>query len=256
MSPLLSRILTSGFLIAAALATVCQAQAIPVPAGRFVMGGEGGEPDERPAHTVVLNAFRIDRYEVTFAEYDSCVARGACTPAHYDDGQCLMLAPPGFRKVTVPDKYRSPRRPVVCVTWQQARAYCRSRGKRLPTEAEWEYAASAGAAPRYAWGGDSPSPDRCTPVSHMSPRDVGAYTPNAWGLHDMTGNVWEWTNDWYQRDYYAVSDTLDPRGSSVGQYRVVRGGGWYGGVSQLRVRNREPFQPTSAEASVGFRCAQ
>lgn len=72
----------------------------------------------------------------------------------------------------------------------------------------------------------------------------------------MTGNVWEWTNDWYQQDYYAVSDSVNPKGADVGQYRVVRGGGWYGGQAQLRVRNRAWFQPGNAEISIGFRCAQ
>ena len=226
-----------------------------LPAGTFAMGG-GSDADERPAHQVQISALQMDRREVTFAEYDSCVRRGGCTAAHYDDGLCLMATPQGFRRVIVPGKYRSADRAVVCVSWSQARAYCRWQGKRLPTEAEWEYAALAGSDRTYAWGNQPPSAERCTPVSYMSPRPVGSYAPNGWGLYDMTGNVWEWTNDWYQRDYYAVSETANPQGSPVGQYRVVRGGGWYGGVSHLRVRNREWFQPSSAEVSIGFRCAK
>ncbi len=229
---------------------------VAVPAGEFVMGGAGGDLDELPAHTVRLTAFQVDRHEVSFAAYDSCVKRGACTPAHYDDGKCLIMSPPAFRRVRVPPQYRSPDRPVVCVTWSQARSYCRWKGRRLPSEAEWEYAALAGTRNTYAWGNASPSASRCTPVAHMSPRAVGSHQANGWGLYDMTGNVWEWTNDWYAQDYYRHSSADNPRGASVGQYRVVRGGGWYGGAAHLRVRNRGWFQPSSAEVSIGFRCVK
>ena len=220
------------------------------------MGEKGGEPDETPARRVRVSAFKMDKREVTIAEYDSCVSKGACTAAHYEDGACLIASPPGFVRAWVPTSYRSPDRPVVCVTWSQARAYCRWKGKRLPTEAEWEYAALAGGHGTYAWGNEPPSSSRCTPISHRSPKPSGSYAPNRWGLYDMTGNVWEWTDDWYQRDYYSVGDTSDPRGAPVGQYRVIRGGGWYAGPRQLRIKNRQWFSPSSAEVSVGFRCAK
>lgn len=229
---------------------------VRVPSGRFVMGDARGESDEQPPHEVSVSSFRIDSHEVTYAEYDSCVKRGACTPAHYDDKRCLIATPTGFRHVRVPQRYRSPDRPVVCVTWQQARAYCRAVGKRLPTEAEWEYAARAGNNRTYAWGDAPPTPQRCTSADNRSPKPAGSFAPNQWGLHDMTGNVWEWTNDWYGRDYYRISDENDPRGSPVGQYKVLRGGGWYTGSEHLRVRNRQWLPPTSAEVSVGFRCAK
>jgi formylglycine-generating enzyme len=231
-------------------------ESVVLPAGSFAMGGTGGESDELPAHRVRLGTFGVDRFEVTAAEYDSCVARGACTPAHYDDGRCLMVVGSDFQLVHVPTRFRSARRPVVCVTWQQAALYCRHLGRRLPTEAEWEYAALGGGTNTYAWGADRPTADQCVPVGNNSPAEVGEYAPNGWGLYDMTGNVWEWTADWYQRNYYAVSDTLNPTGSLVGYYRVVRGGSWYGGASQLRLRNRQWFPPSSAEVSIGFRCAK
>jgi formylglycine-generating enzyme required for sulfatase activity len=244
------------FVSAVGVSIACGAGMVSIPGGTYVMGGKGGDRDETPAHAVTLSPFKLDKHEVTFAEYDSCVKRGRCTPAHYDDGRCLISVRGGFKRVRVPAKYRSPGRPVICVTWRQARAYCRQVGKRLPTEAEWEYAARAGKDRAYAWGNALPDAKRCTQPSHRSPRAAGSFAPNAWGLHDMTGNVWEWVADWYQRDYYALSKATNPRGPPVGQYRVVRGGGWYGGASHLRARNRQWLVPGASEVSIGFRCAR
>jgi len=229
---------------------------VPVDRGSFVMGGEGGDADELPARTVHLSAFRIDAREVTAAQYDSCVRAGACTPAHYDDGACLVFSAPRFRAVTVPRQYRDPSYPVVCVSWGQAREYCRFKGGRLPTEAQWEYAATGGRTAAYAWGSDPPSADRCTPAARNCPSSAGSYRPDASGLYDMTGNVWEWTGDRYQADYYTAGPADDPQGPEVGRYRVIRGGGWYSGPSQLRLRNRHWFAPEAGEVSIGFRCVR
>lgn len=237
-------------------AVVTAAQSVSVAPGEFIMGGQDGEPDERPVHTVRLPGYRIDRHEVTAASYDSCVAAGACTPAHYTDGKCILWSAGGPRKVRVPPRYRSPDYPVVCVSWRQARAYCRFRGKRLPTEAQWERAALAGGSTVYAWGNEKPGASRCTPAGQNHPSPVGSYPPNAWSLRDMTGNVWEWVYDRYQPDYYAESDSGNPTGPPVGRYRVIRGGGWYSGPRQLRIRNRHWFVPEYGEVSIGFRCAQ
>ncbi|MBD3357343.1 MAG: SUMF1/EgtB/PvdO family nonheme iron enzyme [Chitinivibrionales bacterium] len=232
------------------------AQTVTVPNGEFKMGDNGGDVDERPMHTVRLSAYRIDAHEVTVASYDSCVAAGACSPAHYTDGKCILWSRGGPRKVKVPQRYRSDSFPVVCVSWRQARAYCRYKGKKLPTEAQWERAALGGAAGKYAWGDEQPSESRCTPARRNHPSPVGSYPPNGWGLWDMTGNVWEWVYDRYQPDYYADAKSENPAGPTVGRYRVIRGGGWYSGPEQLRVRNRHWFVPEYGEVSIGFRCAQ
>lgn len=220
------------------------------------MGTDGGDKDETPAHTVTLSPFKIDAYEVSYAMYDSCVKKGACSKAHYDDGKCIMWTSTGIKKVYVPKKYRSPDYPVVCISWRQARQYCRFKGKRLPTEAQWEYAALAGSKNSYTWGNQSPNSSQCTRASDNKPARPGSYSPNGWGIYDMTGNVWEWTDDRYERDYYTVSEKENPSGPPVGQYRVIRGGGWYSSPKQLRIKNRQWFAPEYGEVSIGVRCVK
>jgi formylglycine-generating enzyme required for sulfatase activity len=232
------------------------AQTIQIPAGSFTMGSKSGDPDEAPEHSVSLSAFSIDKTEVTAAQYDSCVRAGACTAAHYTDGTCEIWTNSGFSRVRVPDKLRSPTYPVVCVTWYQAQSYCRYKSKRLPTEAQWEYAALARRKGGYTWGDLPPNSSRCISAQQMHPAAVGSYPPNGFGISDMTGNVWEWSADRYANDYYGASPAMDPAGPDVGQYRVVRGGGWYSTPTQLRIKNRQWFEPNFSEVSLGFRCVR
>jgi len=231
-------------------------QMVSVPGGTFTMGNDDGEEDEAPAHSVTLSPFTIDAYEVSYAMYDSCVKKGVCSEAHYDDGRCIMWTSGGIKKVHVPQKYRSPDYPVVCVSWYQARQYCSFKGKRLPTEAQWEYAALAGSKNSYAWGNQSPNSSQCAQASDNRPAKSGSFRPNGWGIYDMTGNVWEWTSDRYERDYYTVSEKDNPSGPPVGRYRVIRGGGWYSSQKQLRIKNRQWFVPEYGEVSIGVRCVK
>lgn len=231
-------------------------QKVALPAGNFTMGDNFSEQDEAPAHRVTLFSFSMDVREVSYAMYDTCVQKGKCTPAHYDDGTCYMWTSSGIRAVYVPRQYRSNEYPVVCVTWFQAAQYCKYKGGRLPTEAQWEYAASAGTGQKYAWGNQLPDKSLCARSSDSKPAPCGSFSPNAWGLYDMTGNVWEWTSDYYTKDYYSVSESEDPKGSPVGRYRVIRGGGWYSTPQQLRIKNRQWFAPEAGEVSVGFRCVK
>ncbi len=231
-------------------------QMVSVQGGTFTMGENNQEIDEYPAHTVTLSSYKIDIYEVSYEKYDSCVKSGQCTPAHYDDGKCYMWTSSGIKKVRVPQKYHSPDYPVVCVSWHQARAYCRFVGKRLPTEAQWEYAALAGNGNKYSWGNQIPDSSRCVQASNMKPKKSGSFSPNRWGIYDMTGNVWEWTRDRYVKNYYTVSEEKNPVGPTVGRYRSVRGGGWYSGHRQLRIKNRQWFVPESGEVSIGIRCVK
>lgn len=243
------------FRLSAYILTCC-AQMASMPGGAFTMGTNDGEADEGPAHAVTVSAVSIDRFEVSLGQYDSCVALGRCTAAHYDDGKCLMWTSDGIARVQVPEKYRVPELPVVCVTWRQAYEYCKFRGGRLPTEAEWEYTALAGSEDMYAWGDRPPDESLCTQASNRHPAKTGSYPSNAAGLHDMTGNVWEWTADMYQTDYYAMGETDNPKGPEVGRYRVIRGGGWYSTAYQLRIKNRQWFVPEYGEVSVGIRCVK
>ncbi|MFP4164850.1 MAG: formylglycine-generating enzyme family protein [Chitinispirillaceae bacterium] len=226
---------------------------VKVSAGTFLRGSADGEEDERPVSRVRVSSFSMMSKEVTYAQYRRCVKAGRCTPAHYDDGKCLRWTGKTFKKAKVPRKYRKADMPVVCVTWHQAKAYCSFVGMKLPTETQWEYAAKGGKQSRYSWGNASPSGSRC---GLKAPHSVGSFAPNGFGLFDMTGNVWEWTADYYDKNSYAESGKEDSEGSEAGFYRVLRGGGWYSGSAGLRVSNRHWFSPNFAEASVGFRCAR
>ncbi|KMQ51575.1 serine/threonine kinase [Chitinispirillum alkaliphilum] len=218
------------------------------------MGSTEGAEDERPVRELHISPFSMHAKEVTWGMYNECVQAGRCTPAHYDDGKCFQWTGNGFKSVIVPLQYRNEQFPIICVTWFQARDFCRFAGMRLPSEAQWEYAARAGTDNRYSWGDDFP--DRCTDQNSNGPRPVGSCTPNRWGLYDMTGNVWEWTSDFYEKTAYAHYSDSNPRGPGAGQYRTIRGGGWYSGPSELRTTNRNWFSPGFAEVSVGFRCVK
>ncbi|MDG5813844.1 SUMF1/EgtB/PvdO family nonheme iron enzyme [Chitinispirillales bacterium ANBcel5] len=231
-----------------------QAQLVTIPAGSFQIGSENGSSDERPVRSLRMDSFGMHATEVTYSMYQECVDQGRCTPAHYDDGNCLQWDGRQFNTVIVPQQFRGDDYPVICVTWQQARAFCHSLGMRLPTEAQWEYAARAGGNQQFA--NQLPGQGNCSPGNSKGPQRVGSCEPNRWGLYDMTGNVWEWTSDNYESDAYRNFSDANPTGPRAGLYKSVRGGGWYSEGMQLRITNRHWFSPTFAEASVGFRCVK
>lgn len=224
----------------------CPDHAIYIPGGSFSMGSAspGAAPDERPAHEVSLSDFCLDRVEVTAAAYTRCVTAGACTrPASQnpvDEG------------------------PVTGINWNQAEAYCRFVGGRLPTEAEWEFAARGTDGREYPWGAEAPSDcDRADWTSGgascrgVGPSPVGSYPRGAspFGVLDMAGNVWEWTADWYARSY-AAGSANDPTGPEQGSARVTRGGGWNNDQSdRLRATFREGQHPAFHDYDLGARCA-
>jgi len=232
-----------------------------VPAGKFLMGDNGGEDDEKPAHRVGLNAFYMDTCEVTQEGYERLMGRN-------------------------PAKFKGPDRPVERVSWFDAAQYCNARslreglrpcydrqtlqcdfgadGYRLPTEAEWEYACRAGTTTRWSFGGDPGKAARCAWFKENAGKTthpVKKKGPNPWGFYDMHGNVWEWCNDFSSDNYQGSGGSTDPRGPASGQQRVLRGGSWASTAESCRSATRHSETPRFADAcfgteAYGFRCVR
>ena len=220
-------------------------QLVLIPGGEFLMGADS-EGDHYPVHKVRLDTFYINRYEVTNAQYLAfCEATGNRLP--------FFWGMAGFR--CGPDH---PNHPVVGVNWQEAVAYARWCGLRLPTEAEWEFAARGGLVGRNYPNGDmlEPADGNYARSDTRGPVAVGSYPPNGYGLHDMQGNVVEWVSDWYAPDTYAHSPVVNPQGPESGKFRVLRGGGWHSGAYCNRVYYRNALPPNWLDFNVGFRCAK
>ena len=233
-----------------------------IPTGEFEMGSNDGDDDEKPVHTVFVDAFYIDIYEVTNAKYRKFIqATGHAESTYWNNS-----------------KYNQPNQPVVGVSWYDAMAYAQWAGKRLPTEAEWEKAARGGlVGKRYPWGDEAPN-EGGTYRANYGPGDdgkadgyeytapVGSYPANGYGLYDMSGNVWEWCMDEYQADFYSKSPRTNPIAgaanldeminnfTNVKSWRVLRGGSWNGINNYVRVANRGWFSPGSRVVTFGFRC--
>lgn len=219
-----------------------------VPAGSFMMGSEDGYDDERPVHEVTLDAFWIDRTEVTNAQFAACVAVGRCqAPSDRSSYN-------GYGNTEYADH------PVIYVDWSDANKFCQWAGGRLPTEAEWEYAARGPESFTFPWGNQAASCDLLNYNSDCvgDTSRVGSYPDGeSWvGALDMSGNVWEWVNDWYDSEYYGNSPGENPPGPASGEIRVLRGGAWYSNGFSARSSFRFSNQPDFHYFSIGFRCAQ
>lgn len=231
------------------LSTLWAGEMVSVSGGTFTMGSTNGAADEKPATKVTVSSFKIDKNEVSNGDYEKCVKSGKCRPAHYKDGKCTIQSSRGLKKSKVTSSaFIAADKPVVCVTWAQARTYCRAQGKRLPTEAEWEYVATRAGSQEYS--------NSSMVVAKKSPAAVTSGTPGAYGVYHLNGNVWEWVNDRYERDYYKYMEKKNPKGPSVSRFRSIRGGGWYSDRKRSRSRNRQWYAPEVGEVSIGFRCAK
>ncbi len=228
-------------------------QFVYIPKGCYQMGSSNGGSDEKPVHEVCVDGFYMGKYEVTQGQYQAIMGKN-------------------------PSKFKSGNNyPVEQVSWHDAQSFIKKlkqqTGKtyRLPTEAEWEYAARGGTTTMYYWGnqpschkalyGNDPGSedDKCISIVRRkgltlgSTVSVGRYPANPFGLYDMTGNVWEWCSDWYDSSYYGSSPRQNPQGPSSGSYRVVRGGCWSTAASLVSMANRFRDKPDIADYYMGFR---
>jgi len=210
--------------------------------------------DEYPPHQVFLDAFYMDKYEVTNILYKSCVNTGICTePGESRPGDSTFYNDASYAN-----------HPVSHVDWFQAMAYCKWRGATLPTEAQWEKAARGTDSRTYPWGEGI----GCDKANYFDPTlsdsclvaitKVGEYDDGVspYGIYDMAGNIQEWVADWYSASYYQNSPPSNPVGPASGAFRVVRGGGWNSIYSDLSSTTREFIAPASSFGKIGFRCAR
>jgi len=245
----------------ATIHTRCGLDMVAIPAGQFLMGVNAGPVDVKPAHPVKIDSFLMDQFEVTQEVYEKVTG-------------------------TNPSRRKNPQNPVEQVTWSAAARFCNARsrqegltpcydtnswecdfsatGYRLPTEAEWEYACRAGSNSGFFFGDNAEelkSFGWFEGNSQSQPHPVGQRKPNAWGLYDMAGNVWEWCNDFYGAKYYREAPTDNPRGPKEGEKRVLRGGAWSSTAENCSswIRNCDEAGVTDVCLTMdsnGFRCVR
>ncbi len=241
---------------------------VRIPAGPFAMGTVienerlWGDTDEEPVHEVFLSEYFIDRYEVTAQEF------GAFLNAHPDEAERYIRIQNTATLEHTGGTYRPrpglEKHPANRVSWYGADAFCRWRGQRLPTEAEWEKAARGTDERIFPWGNRFPHNDFVTfrrkfseyGFDVMQPVDALPGGQSPYGVYHMAGNVWEWVGDWYEDSYYEHSPAKDPQGPEPGISKVLRGGNWYYKAYYMRTTYRFNEYPDAFKIWQGFRCAQ
>jgi formylglycine-generating enzyme required for sulfatase activity len=269
--------------LAAPAEVACAAGMIKIPGGSFFMGSDDGLPFEKPAHQVKLEPYCIDKFEVTVGRYKACSDAGTCKRAGSTNAWASISDKD--RKAFDPlcnirDPDAKAKHPINCVDWEMADKFCREQGGRLPTEAEWEFAARGPDGRKYPWGDEDPAAmhlnacgKECVAwgakngVEEKAMYDVddgfantapvGSFPKGAsrYGVEDVVGNVWEWVADWYTE--YGSGEQKDPKGPAGGEERVIRGGAWNGSMpSWVRPTFRYKDAPTKRSYGIGFRCAK
>jgi formylglycine-generating enzyme required for sulfatase activity len=222
------------------------APAVLIPSGAFVMGDD----EESPRREVFVDAFYIDKFEVTVARY-----------AAFLKASGKVKLPEEWQSVNIE---RDGELPVVGVDWRDASDYCQWAGRRLPTETEWEKAARGSDERKYPWGNDAPTEERARflkPYQNTVYKDgvspVGSHPKGAspYAIHDLAGNVWEWVADWFS-DRFPRAELRNPKGPASGTAKVLRGGGWYDPPERLTATKRTHAEAEHRDDSIGFRCAQ
>lgn len=273
--------------------TCAQTAMVLVRGGSFQMGSNDGESDERPIHTVRISGFYLSKYEVTVEEFKQFIdATGYQTDADKSEGSNIWNGKVWEKKSGVNWKNDAEgklrpgfeyKHPVIHVSWNDATAYCKWLSEktglayRLPTEAEWEYAAGNGSKhTKYSWGNASPSGKQGGNVADETAKSkfsnwsifedyndgfvytapVGWFAANELGLFDMSGNAWEWCQDWYSSSYYSTSPSSNPPGPNTGSNRIHRGGSWLGKPAYLHVTYRDGYTPDGRSGLLGFRIAR
>ena len=255
-----------------------------IKGGKFLMGTNDGMPYEAPVHEVTVNSFWMDEHEVTVAEFTRFVSdTGYQTEAekfgwsgvfNLKTGAWERVDKADWRHPDGPASQPYPDEPVCQISWRDADAYARWAGQRLPTEAEWEYAARGSlVGKKYSWGDDLRPGGK--PVAnwwqgHFPEQNTGedgfirrarvkSFPPNGYGLYEMAGNVWEWCGDWYTDDYYVHTASENPTGPEKSKERVIRGGSWMCAenfCTNYRVAARSHATPDSGLNNLGFRCVR
>ena len=231
--------------------TPAETPMVEIPAGEFTMGSDGRQAleDERPMHRVWVDDISMDLHEVTTAQFAVFLTA------------TNRLAPWQWNTVDL-SQHRD--RPVIGVDWSDADAYCRWKGKRLPTEAEWEKAAKGTDGRLYPWGNQVPTKDlanfalgaRFSYSQVLMPVQSYEQGKSPYGLYQMAGNVGEWVQDWYAANYYEISPDRNPQGAEQGQFKVLRGGSWSDLPKYLLTYGRFKLPPETRNSYTGFRCAK
>lgn len=238
-----------------------------VPSGKFLMGSEGWGEFEKPIHEVFIDDFLMDETHVTNLQFSEFIKQtGYKTTAElkgsasgYENGVMKELKGLSWKTYFIGGRENHP---VILVSWYDANEFAKWADKRLPTEAEFEKASKGGNVQTlYSWGNDEPSSATCNfgkqTIDVPPTTDVKTFSPNAYGLYDMAGNVWNWCNDWYSENYYSLGENENPQGGKIGITKVRRGASF--NIIQtfrLRCANRGAYSPDTFAINIGFRCVK
>lgn len=225
-----------------------------IPTGEFVMGTRNGGFDEQPERRVSLPGYYIDRYEVAFAQFYNFMAAT-------EHRKPRLVGYLGNVETEDLPLFMKPLYPVIGVSWDDAVDYCRWKGKRLPTEAEWEKAARGEDQRKWPWGNKAEQ-GYANLISeedgfrYTAPVDQFKQDRSPYGVYDMAGNAMEWVSDWYQEDSYRILQISNPEGPTTGDYRVLRGASWNDSIDHARTTARFRMFPEYRDVTTGFRCAK